>query len=451
MNSSISQMYEDKSYSKIVGFALEFLIRNSPTSFSKDEIYKILISSYKSGNEHLFQKLIGELDKEILNKDYLINELTAEYYLKNNILDKSFNYFNKAISIRPNLKSARQKRLVLSQRLGKSLDVTELIFCINQAYKIKNINWLRINSYIAYSTMNFKLANHCLRSIITLGGRLNYIDSLTYTLLGDKDINNNSPSLINKVNFPLFSSHFEKENNKKLVITLATVDNYAFKSYHFRSDRLYIKDETDSYYIFSSESIVDYIVKVINENNYKDISIVGTSKAGTGALMIYDLLSKKINIKIRCVAFSPQVKLFPFNPNLVIPSYQRLSPVLEIHPIANYIINGLSQPSDIVVKKGDEVTIIYGSNYLMDLNESKLIEQSSGIKKIELSYSGHATSIPLTIPDGKSKEELRVKYQKLKEAADNDFMSLGGGSTVDLIDEIWDIYKNPLLKLNNFI
>ncbi|HDL5739551.1 TPA: hypothetical protein PXE85_001293, partial [Mannheimia haemolytica] len=61
----------------------------------------------------------------------------------------------------------------------------------------------------------------------------------------------------------------------------------------------------------------------------------------------------------------------------------------------------------------------------------------------ELPYSGHATVIPLTVPEGKTKEWLSNL------TVDPDLAALGG--ITDLIDEIWEIYQNSNMRLYKFL
>lgn len=87
----------------------------------------------------------------------------------------------------------------------------------------------------------------------------------------------------------------------------------------------------------------------------------------------------------------------------------------------------------------------------MDKIEAQKIPLSSGVEVIELPFSGHSTSIPYTIPEGRSYEQLQKFYAGLVNLDDQDFQALGGGQTVDLIDEIWALYQNPEIELNKLL
>lgn len=445
MYSKINQLYKQSKYKDIVD-----LVKYNQV-FENCDVEKIIISSYKCQDYNLCLKVVDTIDLSLLLGNYLLNEILGECYLENNELELAYEYFNRAVNLKPSLKAARQKRLILNQRLGYNLDNKELETCIDIAYQSKKIDWLRSNAYIAYSNLNFNLSNRCLRSIVTLGGHLNYLDKMTFTLLGEDAAVIKNWETLNIKTPALYESTFIKKNSEKLIVTLATENSIAFKSYDFKYDTFNVIDNTSSYYIFSVLKIADDIAKLVAKKSYQKVSIVGASKAGSGALMLYELLSKNIEIKINCVAFSPQIKLYPFNSNLKIPSYKKFSKVLDLHPIARHLLSKVVQPVEITVRDNDEVTVIYGNGFDMDIIESSFIASSSGINKIELKYSGHASSIPLTIPKGKGKEELRDRYSRLIENKDSGFIKLGGANTIDLIDEIWSIYQDNTMELNNFL
>ncbi|NNH00046.1 capsule O-acetyltransferase [Acinetobacter sp. ANC 5414] len=86
----------------------------------------------------------------------------------------------------------------------------------------------------------------------------------------------------------------------------------------------------------------------------------------------------------------------------------------------------------------------------MDVEEMKHIQTSKSVEKLELAYSGHGTSIPLTIPEGKTYDNLQSMYSKLN-ITENDFKELGGNKVGSLVDEIYEIYKNPVMRLSTFL
>lgn len=162
-------------------------------------------------------------------------------------------------------------------------------------------------------------------------------------------------------------------------------------------------------------------------------------------------LSQQLHIPIKCIAFSPQISLYPFNKNLVIPSYRRFISICDINPIAKSLLVNAPNIRDIQKRDIDSITIIYGSNYEMDRIEAERILNIDGIEFKKLDFNGHSTMIPYTIPHGKSYQDLERTYANLRNLKDEDFQALGGGQIVDIIDQIWALYNDPEIELNKIL
>ena len=450
--SLLNRFFEKKQYAGFIEY-FESLPQEI-LNIENNEVLKkqVAISYFKNKDFNKTFNHIESMEKKTLDEDYLLCELYAECLLQNNNLERSYNYYNKALSLNPNLKSARIKCFVLGQRIGYKFNSDELDWCIKSAYKSKTMSWLRDLGHISYANRVFDKANLCFSCIVGLGGKLTYIDNVSYTTQGDITSQNSNAELVNSSSDELFIRQIKTiKGSKKLVVTFAPGNKYALRSYPFGCTVLSVVDLTNSYYLYSCDRLAEYIKNLVISKGYSEISLVGGSKGGTGAMLVYNILSKVIDIKIKCTVFSPQIKLFPFNDNLKIPSYHQLATIYSINPMARYIISKVQLPNELVVRDGDEVIVFYGNNYTMDKIEAKNLSENSGVQIFELEYSAHSTTIPLTIPDGKTKEDLRESYKDLNTINDVDFQYLGGGKTIDIIDEIWNIYSNHEMRLRNFI
>lgn len=450
--SLLNDLFEKKQY---VLFSEKFkIVSSNDYRVSNNEILKkkAAISCFKNKEFGETLNYIESLTNKTLEEDYFLCELYAECLLRNNMLDQSYNYYNKALSLNPKLRSARLKRFVLGQRLNYKFNEEELEWCIQTAYKSKTITGLRELGHICYANRVFDKANLCFGSIVGLGGKLTYIDNISYTAQGDIISQSSNAVLIDRSSGEFFMSQIKTiKDSKKLVVTFAPGNRYVLRSYPFSCTVLSVADLTNSYYLYSCNKLAEYIKSLVISRGYNEITLVGGSKGGTGAMLVYNVLSKILDLKIKCIAFSPQIKIFPFNSNLKIPSYYQLATIYSLNPMARHIISTIQLPSQISVRSGDEVTVFYGNNYTMDRVEAESLSENSGVKVIGLEYSAHSTSIPLTIPDGQSKEDLRERYKDLHTINDVDFQYLGGGKTIDIIDEIWSIYSDPKMRLRNFI
>lgn len=419
-----------------------------------DSVFAIVAISFFREKRYINAIDISKkISKNYFKTDYLLNEVLGEsYYQENNIL-QAFYYYDEALKIKPTLKSAKYKYLILKKRLNKIVKEKEIDDVLQLAIKNKKTVWIRDLSYLYYSIGNYKKSNRCLETIIELNGNLDLIDQLTFSLKGLDNNRNSCEKLIQGCDVDFFSYELIDKGNQKLVVVVSPHSKFALKGYKFNSsfDILYIGDNTSSYYTYIYKDVVELISNIIEVKGYTELSLVGASKGGTGALMFYQELSNILSIPIRCLAFSPQVRLYPFNTNLVIPSYRRFLSICEINPIAEMFLAKAPKVENIIKRDIDNVTIVYGDGYEMDKREAELISDESGIQKQEIHYSGHATIIPFTIPYGRSFKDLEVTYSSLDKTKDEDFQALGGGQTVDIIDQIWKLYNNPEIDLNNLL
>lgn len=450
----IVDLFKKNMYKDVIYF-----FRNIDTNFEFldkdiDDIFAVLAISFFREKKFIDAINVSrKISKNYFKTDYLLNEVLGEsYYQENNIL-KAFYYYNEALSIKPTLKSAKHKHLVLKKRLNKIVNEKEIDDVLQLAIKNRKVLWIRELSYLYYSIGSYKKSNKCLEIIVELNGDLDLVDQLTFSLKGLDNTKNSWEKLTEGCNKDFFGYELVDKGNKKLVVVVSPHSKFALKGYKFDSsfDILYIGDNTSSYYTYIYKDIVKLINNIIKDKVYTELSLVGASKGGTGALMFYQELSSILSIPIKCLAFSPQVKLYPFNTNLVIPSYRRFLSICEINPIAEMFLVKAPKIENIIKRDIDTVTIVYGDGYEMDKLEVELISNESGIHKKEIHYSGHATIIPFTIPYGRSYQDLKTTYSSLDKTKDEDFQALGGGQTVDIIDQIWDLYNNPEIDLNSLL
>lgn len=440
--------FDQQSYQKIIkGY------EESRISF--DSFHRNIVISYFRLKE--YTKVIDlskKIDVDCLETDYLVNEVIASAYYQCNDLENAYKYYKYAVDIKPNLKSAWQSFIVLKFRLNFGLTEKEIDKALKVAEKLHRIEWLRELSYLYYSLENYEKANYCLDLVVSGGSNLNYIDQLVYSLKGVGSQSENILSALSKRSkTDLINKKHIKKGNSKLVITFSPHAKFVLQGYKFNEefDLLHIGDESASYYTFIFKKLATMISSLVQKYNYKDITLVGTSKGGTGCLILYMVLSKYLNIPINCIAFSPQISLYPFNKNLTIPSYRRFINICEINPIAKSLLVRAPSIKDIKKRSIDSISVIYGSGFEMDKVEVEKIANNIDIYFEKLDYNGHSTLIPYTIPQGKSYRDLEVTYANLRGLKDEDFQALGGGKTIDIIDQIWKLYNNPRIDLNSLL
>ena len=446
----IEYCYKQSNYKEIIR-----IISICPINFlSRESIRYGAISYFKCKR---YDKTI-ELIEYFLSKlvyDFFLYEIYAESLFKKNRLTESLEAFLKALYLNPKLKSAKYKYIVLKYRLKQDIDNSELDFLLDYALSRKSVPILRTASYISLAINKNAEALLLMNEIMKLDDSNFTFDYLTLSEIY-KRMNNLelSEQYKMKAKETSFKSEFISNGENKLFITLSPINKFILKKYPIKADKLHIFDNSFSYYTYSIDQITEEISHLLEKHKYDQILIVGSSKAATGVLYLMDNLIKSIPqcVSLKGVACSPQIQIMPFNPNLEIPSYQTLQEYIDCNPVIKKLFDKHSELPSLDIRNNDKLTIFYGKNFNIDSNEIQLLNNKKLHKNIEiipLNYSGHGSILPLTIPENKTLEDLKKSYAKLSH--DSDFLALGGGKTLDIIDEIWNIYSDPEMRLYKFL
>lgn len=448
----IKLLFSEREYFEVIHY---FETLNDVVSNLDNKTYAYIAISYFKVKD--FKRSISvaqRISEDEFRSNHILNEIVAESNYQLNNLENALKFYESAIKIKSSLKSALVKCIILKHRLGYILSSQEIDHALDISEKSKRIEWVRDISYIYYSLGDYAKANYCLETIVRLQGKLNFIDQLTYSLRGVDSKKNYVEFLLpNRSDSRLYRCKHIKNNSKKLVIIVSPHYKYLLQSYKFdgSQDLLFIGDATSSYYTFTHKEIARLIENTVVKFKYEQTTLVGASKGGTGCLLMYPHLSKILDIPIKCIAFSPQISLYPFNKNLVIPSYRDFIKNCEINPIVRSFAIEAPSIKNIRKRNADEIIVVYGKGYKMDVMETAPLLNNSSIKLVALDYSAHATIIPYSIPVGKTYEELKSTYSNLRNSNDRDFAALGGNKTVDVIDEIWALYQDPNIDLNKIL
>ncbi|QGM80111.1 tetratricopeptide repeat protein [Otariodibacter oris] len=417
----------------------------------KDVVRMMAVSAYKL---NVFSLCI-DLSKKYLylkNDDHYIHEILAKSYLEQNEIEKAFSSYKDAIDLNNELILAKFMYLLLKYRIYSFLSLDEIIQIEKIALANKDLNKIRLVSYIQYSLGYFEQARVNLESI--LGKNYIAIDYLTLFDIVKTQGCNSKYFPLNKIdNEVLFSSNFEPKNHKNLFITLSPNNSFTLRKHDISyCDKLNLVDKTASYYILSIKSIASYIRSLVSKYNYSKVFLVGSSKGAVGVILLIDLLQKYCpNVQIKAVACSPQISLYPLNKNLIIPSYRKFSEYISCNKFLLREFMSLNFINEIKIKKNNRLTVFYGQKFRMDAFEADRINAQENLDIIPLNFSGHGSLIPLTIPEGKTKSDLYKKYKDL--ASDDDLAEVDGSreSTTDIVDEIYNIYLDPNMRLNKFL
>lgn len=444
----LKDFYDKKEYSEIIDISCYLDISSLPV----DILEIIAVSAFRL---RLHSSCIAYCQEYIARneKHYLIFEIFGESLYQQNMLEESLVYYKQALALRPSLKVAKHRVFSLEYRLNKIVNFELLQEVKKLSIKESKINYLRSVAYILVDKGLYDEALECFKEIFLKDRAPYYMDYhlfLNSKYLIERCEDHYLMGLEHKKNSVGFQYRLEEYNRDTLFISLAPGDKYIFQKYQYNADKLFITDNSMSYYSLTAKKIADLIQDLIREKRYKKISIVGSSKGGTGVFFILSELDKRnLEVEIKAVAFSPQVSIYPFNSNLTIPSYVTLFSNLECNRflLEEFSKNGqfsLNFISDI------KLTVFYGNKFSMDKREIEYLPANNHkVDIVSLNFSGHVSMIPLTIPENKSSADLKKSYSHL--SIDPDMEALGGRNLVNIVDEIFEIYSDPNMRLHKFL
>ncbi|AGW94589.1 hypothetical protein N234_31575 [Ralstonia pickettii DTP0602] len=231
------------------------------------------------------------------------------------------------------------------------------------------------------------------------------------------------------------------DESKNLFILLAPGGGPILGKYRLPGSALYVVDGSATYYTLCAEHIAGRILDLVESEKFENVVFVGSSKGAFAALTIGALVAKssRCTAAVKALSFSPQVRLYPFNANLEIPSYR---PLLKRAEGSEYIREALEKYGDAsalcAASPKLEAILLYGRGYRMDAVEASLM-LAPNVEKREIAFSGHGILMCYTIPPNLTAESIAQKYAKLK-AADEDMAALGAGDGASLIDEMTALY-----------
>lgn len=123
---------------------------------------------------------------------------------------------------------------------------------------------------------------------------------------------------------PIFHRSLHSIPGDALIVNLSGHARFGLKSVSFSYSRLDVADTTLSYYILNADTLIQGIAQFIKDTSFRSVFVIGSSKAGFGALMLTQHLAAALPAaRFTALAFSPQTSLWPPNPAIHYPSYKR--------------------------------------------------------------------------------------------------------------------------------
>lgn len=196
---------------------------------------------------------------------------------------------------------------------------------------------------------------------------------------------------------PNFATEHLDKGGDLLAIVFSPNSKFMLRKYDFASDVLYVADKKLHYYTHNPGRQCKILWSFIQQCGYKQVVFLGSSKGGTGALLWAALTSKlrPAVSKIFAIAFSPQVKLYPYNDNLTpLPSYVNNMKLVERNDTHRVNFQKYGDVTEAVKGAPFHALVIYGGRSTMDANEACKLHTFPNVVLRPIDVSFHGSVIP---------------------------------------------------------
>lgn len=241
-------------------------------------------------------------------------------------------------------------------------------------------------------------------------------------------------------------------DDRNLFVIFSPAAKPILLKYQFPGSALYFVDTSATYYTLGMDDISELVSVTVEAEKFENVVFIGSSKGAFAALAAAANVAKSIGsrVKVRALAFSPQIILYPYNENLSIPSYKRLMSRAKRSRHIKDALARYANASQLCANSPDfKGILLYGGGYRMDAIEASHMT-ASNIEKRSIAFSGHGVLMCYTIPDGMTFDSIAEKYRKLK-LVDDDMLALGSEDGDGLINEMARLYFSGKHSLRNLI
>jgi tetratricopeptide (TPR) repeat protein len=435
-------LYRQKQYLDAYDACLKS-IQNFKNNQNQILLLKILFTLHK---DEAALSLADKLKSEGV-ENFEIEEITGTIHMQAFNLDKALPHLERSVELNPGLVSVLGALGRLNY-LKKNYDAARIWIDKGLSKRSKVSEWWACSGRIHIDKGNYEAAEKDFEKEEKLAksglSALNL--ACVYLLQGKDDLYYRYTQAAQKRSFDF--EHLRKEGSRTLFVSLApNFTGFVLKKFPFPGDTLLLKDNTGSYFTYNADLMVNLICDLLAAYSYKRVAFIGFSKGGTGALIASSLLSKLYpDLDIKCLALSPQINIWPYNPNLNMPSYRALMERVQGNILFKSKLELFGDVNAVTARSApnNDMTVIYGDGYAMDKTEISCLNNKQ-VKLFPLRFSGHNTLMALTIPKGFDKEAVRRKYSSMK-SSDNDSEYLAAENEVSMVDEMIEIQEKHSLS-----
>lgn len=181
------------------------------------------------------------------------------------------------------------------------------------------------------------------------------------------------------------------------IVFSPTARRFALMRQPWTTNVLFLVDRDDAYFVIGAGRSCDLLGAAIEAAGLDRVLMFGSSKAGFGAVLWTALCARRFPARtFRCVAFSPQTRLFPFNDELDFPSYRSLWRRAEADPRVMSALRAYGDLRIAQTARNALITFVYGERNLVDRREAGRLF-APHFRKYPVPIRFHGSMIPFTV------------------------------------------------------
>lgn len=255
--------------------------------------------------------------------------------------------------------------------------------------------------------------------------------------------------LVPNAELPLddFSFEFKRslDNNKDLIVSISSGHGFAFHRMPFDAPVIFIEDKHNLYYMRRFKALCSGLNSLIAANGFDRVLFVGISKAGWASLALaHFLASRDPGREYRCLAFSPQTRIWPRSSPLPFPSYRSLIERSKARKGLRLALEKYGHLPELTLRNLI-VNVYYGALNRADADEAQMLSGSS-VALFPLLTSSHLSHLSFVF----DASNRGVAY-KLVNAAMNrghvDGDTTLHGDSERFVDELVKIGRQPSVAM----
>lgn len=219
---------------------------------------------------------------------------------------------------------------------------------------------------------------------------------------------------------PNYLTDFKNNDSNEIVIVFSPNARFAMFNIQFPTDVLFIADKKLHYYIYNPGRQVSLIHNFITQCKYEKVTLIGSSKGGSGALLWSSLLSKSRDkqYSVKCFSFSPQVSLYPESKVIDYPSYKNMLLTARNNNNLNKCLETYGDISSHVSSTLASTIVFFSGMYSIDRHEAQLL-QDMNVTLVQLPLTFHGSITPYLV-DKNIEKHLQSIVAKLFSNASKD-------------------------------